>query len=210
MSPRRCVGTIRGRASSWLATSMGGGIVLRYAEKKRVPAADGYLLFSPLLGPRSPTMTEMPTSTAESPVALALPRTIGLGILNLLHLRALNGLPTLVFNTDAPLHAYSFRAMDSMAPHDYAASMTADALPMLVLVGSHDEVFVAARFAAIVARHPHGETRVIDGESHNGILGSLPALSYARDWLRTEVMQPAQPSAASPPPPAPSVAPALR
>ncbi len=168
--------------------SMGGGILLRYAEMHRTPLVDGYLLFAPLLGPRAPTMTDAPPSRAEGrePAAVVWPRIVGLAMLNALHVRALNYLPVLLFHTrpDEPRSDYSFAALMSMAPHDYRAAMRADGLPLLVLVGANDELFRASRFAEIVALHSHGETLVIDGQDHNSVCVSEPALARATAFIR--------------------------
>jgi|ERR1022692_20470 alpha-beta hydrolase superfamily lysophospholipase len=169
--------------------SMGGGIVMRYAETHEVPAADGYLLFAPHLGIKSPTMRTEPAqghaAESETLMKLNLPRTIGLVMLNAARVRGLNGLPTLLFNvpTQYPIHTYSFRAMVSMTPVDYAAALTADAKPLLVIVGGNDEAFHAERFASIISLHQHGQTMVIEGESHDSIVRSSAALRAASVWM---------------------------
>jgi alpha-beta hydrolase superfamily lysophospholipase len=171
--------------------SMGGGIAMRYAATHKVPVADGYLLFAPHLGIKSPTMRTEPASagqTAESEafMKLNLPRTLGLVMMNAAGVRGLNGLPTLLFNVPPqyPIHAYSFRAMVSMAPDDHVAALTADAKPLLVIVGRNDEAFHAERFASVISLHHRGETVVIEGESHDSILRSSSAVKAAAEWIR--------------------------
>jgi pimeloyl-ACP methyl ester carboxylesterase len=170
--------------------SMGGGIALRYAATHKSPAVDGYLLFAPHLGSNSPTMrtepAEKPSAQVEAPIKLHLPRIIGLLMLNSCGITFLNGKKTLFFNVPAgaPINAYSYRAMASMAPDDYKSAMTADDKPLLVIVGKNDEAFQAEQFPAVVSLHPNGKTIVIEGESHDGILYSTTAATAAADWLK--------------------------
>ena len=170
--------------------SMGGGITMRYAATHEAPAADAYLLFAPHLGFKSTTTrTEPPQGHAsedEAPLKLHLPRTIGLVMLNAAGVRWLNGFDTLFFNVPAqyPIHAYTFRAMVSMTPEDHVVAMTADAKPLLVIVGRNDEAFHADRYASVVSLHQHGETVVIEGETHDSIVHSSVALRTAAEWIR--------------------------
>ncbi|MBI4751723.1 MAG: alpha/beta hydrolase [Acidobacteria bacterium] len=170
--------------------SMGGGIAMRYAAARKSPAVDGYLLFAPHLGSNSPTMRTEPadklSAQFEAPIKLHLPRIIGLLMLNSCGVKFLNAKKTLFFNVpaEAPINAYSYRAMVSMAPDDYKSALTADDKPLLVIVGKNDEAFQADQFAAVVSLHPNGKTVVIEGESHDGILHSAAAATAAADWLK--------------------------
>jgi pimeloyl-ACP methyl ester carboxylesterase len=170
--------------------SMGGGIALRYVAASKKPSADGYLLFAPLLGSKSPTArtesADGPKTDSEALMKLNLPRTIGLMMLNAVGIRGLNGLHTLLFNVPPqfPIHAYSYRAMASMEPTDYVAALTADAKPLLVIVGKNDEAFRAEHFASVIGIHKNAETEVIDGESHNSVLYSSAALNAVAGWMR--------------------------
>ncbi len=174
--------------------SMGGGIAMRYARRHQaepngIPEVDGYLLFAPHLGQGSPTSRQEPAGGAEprAPqiIRLHVPRTIGLVMLNVLGIRALNGLNTLFFDLpgDLPIHAYTFRAMASMAPDDYRASLTADAKPLLALVGQNDEAFRAKEYPAVVALHANGKAVLIPGETHNGIIASPEAFKVIQEWV---------------------------
>jgi alpha-beta hydrolase superfamily lysophospholipase len=170
--------------------SMGGGIVMRYAALHLKPAADGYLLFAPHLGIKSPTMRLGPApgsvTVGEPLTKLDLPRVLGLVMLNPIGMRWFNGLDTLFFNVPAqfPIHAYSFRAMVSMTPDSHIAALTADRTPLLVIVGSKDEVFYADRFASVISLHQNSKTVLVDGPTHDGIVHSAAALSAAADWIR--------------------------
>lgn len=173
--------------------SMGGGIAMRYAqrraERRDVPGVDGYLLFAPHLGQRSPTSRTEPAGGADAHapqlIKVHVPRTIGLVMLNVLGIRGLNGLDTLYFDIpgDLPIHAYTFRAMASMSPDDYRGALTADAKPLLVLVGQNDEAFHADAYPAVVSLHRNGKTVIISGETHDGVTVSPVAFDAIRDWI---------------------------
>ncbi|HEX7530003.1 MAG TPA: alpha/beta fold hydrolase [Pyrinomonadaceae bacterium] len=160
------------------AHSMGGGIALRYALKKDAPAVDGYVLFSPHLGFTSPTIPKdaapkekVERTTAESFVKLHLARNLGCIMLNSIGITHYNDRPTLFFNLPAefPLRKYSFRSAASMAPDDYRAALGAVQKPLLVIVGSKDEAFLADQFQPVVAKYSAGQVILIEGETHNGI-----------------------------------------
>jgi len=167
--------------------SMGGGIALRFAQLANTPAVDGYLLFAPHLGANAPTMPEQNPETADFAAAysqLHIPRLIGLIMLNNVGIKSLNHLDTLFFNlTDEVTHVYSFGATANSAPQDYAAALTAVNVPMLVVVGTDDEAFIANEYPAAVTAHSDGEVHIIDGENHNSILESSAAMTIIENWL---------------------------
>jgi len=171
--------------------SMGGGIGLQFAQLEDAPAVDGYLFFAPHLGSNAPTMPQPnPDATAAEIEAAAaysqlhVPRLIGLIMLEQVGVKGLGHLDTLFFNlTDDVTHTYSFRATANAAPQDYVAALTAVNAPMLVVVGSNDEAFVADEFPSAITSHSDGEVHIIDGENHNSIVESAAAMSIIQNWL---------------------------
>ncbi|MEZ4592027.1 MAG: alpha/beta hydrolase [Chloroflexota bacterium] len=175
--------------------SMGGGIALRYAQLEDRPAVDAYLMFAPHLGSDAPTMPQPdPDNPAAAEAAAAysqlnVPRLIGLIMLNNVGITGLNHLDTLFFNlTDDVTHVYSFGATVNTSPTKYADALTAVDAPMLVVVGSNDEAFVAGEFETAVTAHSHGEVHVINGENHNSIVESDAALAIVEAWLGETVI----------------------
>jgi alpha-beta hydrolase superfamily lysophospholipase len=171
--------------------SMGGGIALRYAQLEDHPAVDAYLMFAPHLGSDAPTMPQPDSdnpAAAEAAAAysqLNVPRLIGLIMLNNVGITGLNHLDTLFFNlTDEVTHTYSFGATVNTSSTKYAEALTAVDAPMLVVVGSNDEAFVAGEFETAVTAHSSGEVHVIDGENHNSIVESAAAMAIIEGWLR--------------------------
>ncbi len=105
-------------------------------------------------------------------------------MLNALGIKALNQQNTLFFNlTDEATHTYSYRAMVNSSPTDYATALTAVDAPMLVVVGSNDEAFVANQYPTAVADYSDGEVHIIPGESHNSITVSAAAITIINNWL---------------------------
>ena len=175
--------------------SMGGGIALRYAQFEEHPAVDAYLMFAPHLGSDAPTMPQPdPDNPAAAEAAAAysqlnVPRLIGLIMLNNVGITGLNHLDTLFFNlTDAVTHVYSFGATVNTSPTQYAEALTAVDAPMLVVVGSNDEAFVAGEFETAVTQYSSGEVHVIDGENHNSIVESSAVLAIVETWLGETVI----------------------
>jgi len=170
--------------------SMGGGIAQRYAQRPDSPAVDGYLLYAPLLGPGAPTTrTEAPPEALgeEAWLKLAIPRIIGLFMLNAAGVTALNALPTMVCHVteEARVGRYSFRAMASAGPNDYAAGVAAIDAPLLLVVGSDDEAFHAEEYAPLVRAHARVPARVevVRGSNHNGVHHDPRAIALVAEWL---------------------------
>lgn len=165
--------------------SMGGGIALRYAMKLGAPPVDGYLLFAPHLGPKSPTTPMEATPEGASFVRIHLPRILGLALFNSLGIKSFNGLHTLFFNLpeELPLRSYSYRAMVGMHPADHAPALAAIDKPLLVVVGSKDEAFRADQYETTVRRHSQGEVAVVEGASHDGVLEDSRALAAVQRWV---------------------------
>lgn len=181
--------------------SMGGGIVLRYAEQATRPAPDAYLLFAPLMGPDSPTARSEPpvrdgddagvagarngSRNATSGMKLHVRRLIGLAMLNAVGVRALNDLETLVFDVpaDHPIRGYTYRALVGMTPARHVAALEADALPLLTIVGAEDQAFHVDAFPDVIGRHANGTTRILESVDHDGLIYSAEAAEIAGAWL---------------------------
>lgn len=184
--------------------SVGGGHVVRYAQLAGAPAVDAYLLFAPHLGHASPTnrggTVSPPKPGAEPAFKVHDRRLIGLLLLNGLGIKAFNGLPTLYFNMpqDFWLDRYSFRVLRNIGPEDHRAALTADAKPMLVLVGSKDNVFAAREFPAVIGLHKNGKTVIVEGANHDEITRNPDAVSAVKEWAAGIAAPP--PESPKPPP----------
>jgi alpha-beta hydrolase superfamily lysophospholipase len=166
--------------------SMGGGVALRFAELTDAPSVDGYLLFAPMLGLRSPTMRTDPPTPKDGVVYVSfrLPRFIGLMMFNAVGIKALNDLRVLFINIAPELVAYSFSGYLSGAPANYQQALEAVDKPLLIVVGSEDEPFQADQFERVVRAHCRpGKTVVVQGATHNSIHTDEAAIAAIRDWI---------------------------
>ena len=171
------------------AHSMGGGIALLYAMKKNAPLVDGYLLFSPLLGQTAPTIPKAAaiTDTITEPfLKIHIERIIGLSMYNSIGVHKYDSLPVLFFNLpkEMTLNKYTYRSNKSMAPKDYVKGLNAVKVPLLVIVGSNDEAFVAAEFKPAVEKNSKGKVIVIEGATHNGIRQNKKAMQEVKSWFQ--------------------------
>lgn len=169
--------------------SMGGGIVLRYAERKLFPPVDGYLLFAPALGYEAPTTRKdagPADATTEPFLKVHINRIIGLSTLNAAGITAFNHLDTLFFNVSRKGKRlnYSYRAMNSMSPANLQNALKADEVPLLTLVGSRDEAFIAEAYPGVLENHRNARVVIIEGETHDGILANSRAMTEAGRWHR--------------------------
>jgi alpha-beta hydrolase superfamily lysophospholipase len=171
------------------AHSMGGGIALRYAMKANAPDVSGYLLFSPLLGNNSPTIPKpsADADTAKAFLKINIMRIIGLKMYNSIGVHTYDSLPVLFFNMPKEMHLtkYTYRANQSMAPEDYRAGLNAVQRPLLVIIGSKDEAFVASAFEPAIKSNSIGEVVIIEGATHDGIRHNKMAMSTASAWFKT-------------------------
>lgn len=169
--------------------SMGGGVALRYPMDKTRAKIDGFLLFAPLLGHNSPAFPQAQaneqTPGVEAYMQIHIPRIIGLKMLNAINRHEHDDLPVLFFNLPehTPLRQYTYRANMSMAPDNYAAGLQAVDTPMLVLVGSKDEAFVAAALQKAVLENSKGEVQIIEGATHKDITCHPQASQRIAEWF---------------------------
>lgn len=169
--------------------SMGGGIALQVAMLKESAVIDGYLLFAPLLGYESPTIpkpsSDNPRENSQSFMKIHIKRIIGLKMLNSVRNHEYDHLPVLFYNLpdEAPIKAYSYRANESMTPEDYKAGLAAVDKPLLVLVGTDDEAFVATGFEPVINENSNGEVYLIKEATHNGIRHEENAMQRISDWI---------------------------
>ncbi|NBC02950.1 MAG: alpha/beta fold hydrolase, partial [Bacteroidetes bacterium] len=164
--------------------SMGGGISLRYAMRNEFPEVDGYLLTAPTLGHNNPTMRTEPAETGEPFMKLHIQRMIGLSMLNSVGNHEYDSLNVLFFNLpeNSPVTKYSHRSNMSNAPSDYRDGLRAVNKPLLVIVGTEDEVMEATKFQTAMEQYSEGELLIVEGATHNGIRHSEEAMIKIKEW----------------------------
>jgi non-heme chloroperoxidase len=131
--------------------SSGGGFVPRFAGSQRQAEFQSYLLLSPFLSPEAPNYR----LGSGGWVSVGIPRVIGLTVLNRLGIRAFNGLPVTNFALSEEAKTfltpvYSFALAANFQPQrDYEANIRAVHLPVAVVAGASDEVFVTEKLEGI-------------------------------------------------------------
>lgn len=164
---------------SLVGHSSGGGFTLRSAGGANRDLFESYVLLAPFLHNDAPTTRP----NAGGWVKVAVPRIIGLSLLDRLGLHAFEGLPVLKFALPAEASAthttsYSYRLQLSYRPHaDYLADVRGITRPVRVLVGEQDELFRAEQYAPLLEpQQPLLKVSVLPGVNHLGMVIDPAAL----------------------------------
>ncbi|MDQ7071415.1 MAG: alpha/beta fold hydrolase [Rhodobacterales bacterium] len=157
--------------------SSGGGLVVRFAGGANGDLIDGAVLLAPFLKYNAPTTRQSSGGWAR----VLTRRLIGLSMLNMAGIKALNHLTVIQFQMpknvlDGPLGhtattAYSYRMNTSFAPrNDYLADIAK--LPDFLLVtGTNDEAFFADQYQPLMSENTgNGQYHLVEGVSHLGIV----------------------------------------
>lgn len=165
--------------------SMGGGISLRYAMRDDFPEVDGYLLTAPTLGHNNTAMRTELVEDGDPFMKLHIQRMIGLSMLNSVGNHEYDSLNVLFFNLpeNSPITKYTHRSNMSNAPADYRAGLGAVNKPLLVIVGTEDEVMEVKKFEPTMEEYSNGQLLIVEGATHNGIRHSKEAMTKIKEWV---------------------------
>lgn len=171
--------------------SSGGGLVVRMAGGPHGQGIDAAVLLAPFLKYNAPT-TRPNSGGWAHPLSR---RIIGLSMLNMLRITALNHMTVIEFAfpaavLDGPMgatatRAYSFALNTSYAPRgDYLADIAR--LPVFLLIaGTADEAFVADGYQPLMAGvNDKGTYRLIDGVSHLDVVNAPQTVVAFRAFLQ--------------------------
>jgi non-heme chloroperoxidase len=169
-----------------LGHSAGGGLIVRYAGGGRGPAADGYVLLAPYLGPAAPTTKPDAGGWArpDIPAITALVAKAAQG--------DTSGQDAIVLRFNQPASiaapgqvlAYSFRMVASFTPRpDLGRELSALRRPLLVLTGDRDESFHADQYGPTIAPHAAGTFRTLPGVTHIGLVVNPRTAEEIEAWL---------------------------
>ncbi len=166
--------------------SMGGGITLRYPLKADAPAIEGYLLFAPNFG-SGPTQRPIDPNAEVKPImAFNNTRLIGLIMLNITGVKALNHLPVIFLNAPPEMPAYSYKAAATAQPsppQSVPIALQSIKKPLLLIVGAEDEAFVAEAYEGLVSANSDGETIVLPDHNHNSLLNDEDTYTHVKRWF---------------------------
>jgi pimeloyl-ACP methyl ester carboxylesterase len=176
--------------------SSGGGFILHIAGGKYACAFDGYLALSPYLNYRAATVRPNSGGWARS----FTPRIVALSILNGLGVHAFDGLATVAFALPPGPNpertgAYSFRLMRNFGLdiRGWEDEVRRIRRPTRVLVGDHDELFVASAFTPTLgALNRNIAVAVLAGPNHMGMVLDDAALAALVANARAMLTAPAK------------------
>ncbi|GGI67174.1 alpha/beta hydrolase [Shewanella gelidii] len=165
--------------------SSGGGLVVKHGGNS-LAQFNGAILLAPYLGYQAPTVR--PNSGGW--VQVVVPRYIGLAMLNNVGITYFNNTPVLFFNRPAgvmdhlQVDSYSYRLNESFAPVSYAADLSANKNPILLLVGKEDEAFYAQAYKDVMNSYaPHTELYILENVKHLDITSNEKAVSLIVQWI---------------------------
>lgn len=180
----------KGQPLMLIGHSSGGGLVTRFAGGEYGATLDKAVLLAPFLKYNAPT-----TRPNSGGWARALTRRIiGLSMLNMLRIKALNHLTIIQFNLPDGIRnglhkglltdSYSFALNTSFAPrNDYLADIAA--LPdFALIVGDKDEAFFADRYEPLMAdMTDKGQYFVLEGISHLEVSSAQQSIDIIANFL---------------------------
>ncbi len=165
--------------------SMGGGVAMRFALKDDAPVPDAYLLLAPNFGEGPTQRSGGATEDTAAFVQFDVRRMIGIIMLNTVAIHALDDLPILYFNVPAGRMDYSYRAVLSaqpIRPDTSDVALQAVRSPLLVIVGGDDEVFEVGAFESFVSEYSDGETVILPGLTHDGVVNAPATYGAVAAW----------------------------
>ena len=168
--------------------SMGGGVAMRYALKDGAPVPDAYLLFAPNFGEGPTQRSPEDGEDTSAFVHFDVRRMIGIIMLNTVAIHALDDLPILYFNIATQRMDYSYRAVMSaqpIRPETSDIALQAVQSPLLVIVGADDEVFEVGQFEPFISANSDGETVILPGLTHDGIVNDAATYEVVLEWYNS-------------------------
>ncbi len=163
-----------GQTRTLLGFSSGGGFALRFAGGTNNGLFDRLILVSPQFPHDAPTIR----ANGGGWVSVAIPRIIGLDMLNAIGITAFNNLPALAMAVDPARLAesgqtpvYSYRMLTNFGPStDFLGDLKRVKGPVFLFVGAADEIFRADQFAPLVTPvRPDIKVTILPGINHMGM-----------------------------------------
>jgi pimeloyl-ACP methyl ester carboxylesterase len=169
--------------------SLGGGFVLRFAAGSRQKLFRRYVLLSPYISDRSPTVKSKGGGWAE----VSYSRLIGILLLGPVGQKMFGHLPVITYAIDPEtakyqVAQYSFNLLTNLSPHrDYKADIASVKQPLTVLVGEKDELFNADVFEPFFTKsRPGMKVIVVPDVGHITLTTSLSGISAVAEAIAHE------------------------
>jgi non-heme chloroperoxidase len=181
-----------GKKWTLLGFSSGGGFALRISGDPQGKEFDRYILLSPFLRYNAPTARQDAAKPNEEAhwYSVSIGRIIGLSMLGSFGIHRFDGLPVLSFpvpdNIESVTASYSMRMQENFQPHaNYRADIRNSQRPMLVFVGSADELLFPDRFASVFhSERPDVPVTILPGMTHSDMITKPLAIQAAVQAVR--------------------------
>ena len=174
--------------------SAGGGFALRVAAFPLGARFAGTILLAPFLGVDAPTTRP----GGSGWVGVGVPRLIALMILNRFNIRVFNGLAVFAFAVPPEARPYitpdySYRLFVNFGPHrDWRRDLASVRRPLVVLVGSADQLFNVDRYRDALAAVPKARLEILPGIDHMSVTYNASALAVVTKTVK-DLLAGAQP-----------------
>lgn len=175
------------KPSTLVGLSAGGGFTLRFAGSTRQDLFSSYLLLSPYLRYDAPTFRQGGSEWAR----VGIPRFLVLSLLDGLGLKLFQDLPVTRFALSPEDQSrltpwYSYRLNRNFGPHDdFRADIRQARLPMALVVGAADELFVPEQFGPVFeAAGKPIPVRVVPGVGHVTVILAPEAIQATLESLQ--------------------------
>ena len=166
--------------------SSGGGLAIRFAGSRYGQQADAYLLLTPYLTYKGPTIRPNSGGWAHPYTA----RIAGLVMLNNVGIRWFNHLTVIEFNMPEEARngtetlLYSYRLNMGYAPRNYKKDLSAITQPLLVVAGTADESYVAEQYEPVISQYTEVQVRLLQGVTHMGVVVGAEVRPIVKEWLK--------------------------
>jgi pimeloyl-ACP methyl ester carboxylesterase len=146
---------------------------------------DAYLLLSPFLKYNAPTI-KLNSGGWARPYTH---RIIGLVMLNNVGIHWFDYLTVMEFNMPKEARdgtetlLYSHRLNTSYAPRDYKKDLGETTQPLLVVVGTADDAFIADQFEPVISKYTEGQVTLLPDVSHMGVVVGTEVRPVVKDWI---------------------------
>jgi non-heme chloroperoxidase len=165
--------------------SSGGGLAIRFAGSQYGQQADAYLLLTPYLTYKGPTIRPKSGGWAYPYTA----RIAGLSMLNNLGIRWFNELTVIEFNMPEEARngtetlSYTYRLNTGYAPRNYKKDLSAITQPLLVVAGTADESFVVEQYEPVISQYTEVQVRLLQDVTHMGVVVGPEVRPIVKGWL---------------------------
>jgi non-heme chloroperoxidase len=165
--------------------SSGGGLVIRFAGSQYGQQADAYVLLSPFLKYNAPTIRPNSGGWAHAYTG----RIAGLTMLNMMGIHWFDYLTAIEFNMPEEARdgtetlSYSHRLNTAYAPRNYKKDLKAITQPLLVVVGTADDAFIAEQFEPVMSQYTAVQVALLPGVTHMGVVAGPDVQPVLKDWL---------------------------